>query len=287
MHSELPCVIGLAVHEDQAQPIYTRENISAEEAVAAANTQSKTTLTEFMKLNQTDSHSRQLLYQEVPEHYTWSAGKVWRRRKTKTFAIGRIFFISPRQRERYYLRLLLLNRKGYTSFQSMRTVNGIVCSTYQEACLRINLICNNDEYNVVMEEVANNVVSISAIIDFFALLLIHCEIPDCCQFFETHKHHMIDERQDVHNDLELLRLLNRSLQCNGTSLLEFPALSQLDSDHSNVIVQNNTIFEAHDTLEMRVQSLNITQRSVYEQVLSSTHGIFFWMDREEAGRRTY
>jgi len=106
----------------------------------------------------------------------------------------------------------------------MRTVNGIVYSTYQEACLRLNLISNNDEYDVVMEEVANNVVSISAIIDFLALLLIHCEIPDCCQFFETHKHHMIDERQDVHNDLELLQLLNRSLQCKGTSLLEFPAL---------------------------------------------------------------
>ena len=75
-----------------------------------------------------------------------------------------------------------------------------------------------------MEEEASNVVRTSAINDFFALLLVHCEIPHCYHFFERHKHHMIDERQGVHNDSELLRLLDQSLQCSGTSLLKIPAL---------------------------------------------------------------
>jgi len=286
MHSELPSVIGLAVHEEQAQQIYTRDNISPDDAIAAAHAQSKTTLTEFMTLNQTDSFARQILYQDVPEHYTWSPGKVWRRRRTKTFAIGRMFFVSPRQRERYYLRMLLLHRKGFTSFECIRTVNGSVCPTYQEACLQLNLIRNNEEYDVVMEEVGSNVVSTSAIIDFFALLLVHCEIPDCYQFFEKHKHHMIDDHQNVHNDSDLLRLLDQSLQCNGTSLLEFPALPQLHSDHSNDIVQNSTALDAHDTLEMRVESLNSTQRSIYEQVLSSTNGVFF-LDGPGGSGKTY
>lgn len=36
--------------------------------------------------------------------------------------------------ECFYLRLLLINVCGPTSFQQLRTVNGNVCETYREAC---------------------------------------------------------------------------------------------------------------------------------------------------------
>ena len=86
-----------------------------------------------------------------------------------------------------------------------------------------NFVCaelphrNND--SDLYETITNTTIN-----DFFALLLVHCEIPHCYHFFERHKHHMIDERQGVHNDSEFLRLLDQSLQCNGTSLLKIPTL---------------------------------------------------------------
>ena len=209
MHSEFPPVLGLAIHEDQQQPIYTRPDISAEEALAVANTQTRTTLTEFMKLNIVDDFAKTLLYQELPRRYTWGADKVWRRRKTRAFAIGRMFFVSPRQRERYYLRMLLLNRQGYTSFEELRTVDGSVCVTFQDACLQLNLISNNEEYDIDMDEAAAHIVSVHVLIDFFALLLIHCEIPDCLLFFERHKHHMINEDQNVSTKMDLLTVLHK------------------------------------------------------------------------------
>ncbi|GBM32468.1 hypothetical protein AVEN_136044-1 [Araneus ventricosus] len=36
--------------------------------------------------------------------------------------------------ERYYLRLLLLRKLGTISFDDLKTVDGIVCNTFQQAC---------------------------------------------------------------------------------------------------------------------------------------------------------
>ena len=40
----------------------------------------------------------------------------------------------------FYLRLLLVNVRGPTSFQSLRIVDGELCATYREACQRLHLL---------------------------------------------------------------------------------------------------------------------------------------------------
>ena len=73
----------------------------------------KTMLTEFFVLCQSDDFARTLLYQEVPQYYTWSR-KTWNRRKQgkdvaghpgvkEAQVIGRVYTISPRQGECFYL----------------------------------------------------------------------------------------------------------------------------------------------------------------------------------------
>jgi len=78
-----------------------------------------TTLTEYFSLNQSDSFAHSLLYVDLPHLYTWDkARKVWSRRKRgnkvaheedifEAPSIGRLYIVSPRQGECYYLSLLL------------------------------------------------------------------------------------------------------------------------------------------------------------------------------------
>jgi len=53
-----------------------------------------------------------------------------------TNALGRIYTVHPRNDECFYLRLLLVNVPGPTSFQFLRNVDGELCATYREACQR-------------------------------------------------------------------------------------------------------------------------------------------------------
>jgi hypothetical protein len=57
--------------------------------------------------------------------------------------IGRLYFASVNDGERYYLLLLLLNRKGSTSFDDLKTVRGITFPTFREAAEELGLLVSN------------------------------------------------------------------------------------------------------------------------------------------------
>ena len=52
------------------------------------------------------------------------------------------------------MRLLLTVQKGCTSYQSLRTVNNIVYSSYEEACHAMGLLADDKEFIDTIKEVA-------------------------------------------------------------------------------------------------------------------------------------
>ena len=119
IHERFPPVQQLAVHLENGQRVYFTEDTARNQASGATP---KTILTEFFVLCQVDNFAKTLLYVNVLENYTWN-NKSWQRRKQGTEvagypgvkqaqALGRVYTISPRQGECFYLRLLLHNVKG-------------------------------------------------------------------------------------------------------------------------------------------------------------------------------
>ena len=47
-----------------------------------------------------------------------------KRKKTKKPILCRMYLVNPKDRQRYFIRLLLLHVKGATSFENLRTVMG-------------------------------------------------------------------------------------------------------------------------------------------------------------------
>ncbi|XP_018497175.1 uncharacterized protein LOC100905460 [Galendromus occidentalis] len=77
--------------------------------------------------------SRKLRYNEMPEKFIFK-NEMWQDRKRNTTkTIGRMYFVSPHDHERFALRLLLLYGKGFTSYQDVRTVNGVEYPSFVEA----------------------------------------------------------------------------------------------------------------------------------------------------------
>lgn len=160
IHERHPTVFHLAVHLENGQRVYfTRANAQDRAAAPPA-----TTLTAFFTLCTDDLFARTLLYSQVPTYFTWNAArKKFQRRKQgtpvegwnnlcSTDALGRLYTVHPNNAECFYLRLLLINVHGPTSFEQLRTVNGALCATYREACQLLELLESDAHWDTTLAD---------------------------------------------------------------------------------------------------------------------------------------
>ena len=191
-----PSVIPLTVHLPGKQDVYYDEQQYEDFDV---NKVQLTQLQEYFANNQKElasplsrrqrgkfqdgsiqPHGFNLLYQDYPQFYKWeSKDKKWRRRKDVDRPyIGRMHYVNYKQRERYFLRILLLYRSGCTSFTDLRTIDGKVYDSYREACAALGLLDTDDVWFQTMREAANVITNRHQFIVFFATLLNNNEIND-------------------------------------------------------------------------------------------------------------
>jgi ATP-dependent DNA helicase PIF1 len=101
----------------------------------------KTTLTAWFQENMDNDAARVYIYGEFPNHYTWDVKQYkWRPCKTATTMIGRIYMVQPSEGKRYYLRTLLTHVKGAISFENLKTIDGYMCRSFKETCIRLSLL---------------------------------------------------------------------------------------------------------------------------------------------------
>ena len=82
--------------------------------------------------------------------------------------------MHPRVGQCYYLRLLLFEVVGPTSFLSFRTYNGVVHDTYRDACLARGLLAEDQDLRQVMQTAADDY-SAAQIRELFSTILVFCE----------------------------------------------------------------------------------------------------------------
>ena len=105
---------------------------------------------------------------------------------------GRIYTISPLQGECFYLCLLLHNVKCPQSFAALRTVDGDLCSSFCETCLKLGLLENDNQYHLAIEEaiVSNSLASIRTL---FVVILPWCEPSNPLEIYNNHKEAMAED----------------------------------------------------------------------------------------------
>ena len=107
-------VFNLPLHIENKQKIVFEES-----KINEALTKWKTPLTTWFELNKLDSFANSIKYINIPQYYTFDAQtKQWNKRKRlrKNIAIGRLNVVSPKDQERFYLKLVLNKVKGKTIF---------------------------------------------------------------------------------------------------------------------------------------------------------------------------
>ncbi|XP_062208940.1 uncharacterized protein LOC133910622 [Phragmites australis] len=187
--------------------------------------------------------ARSILYREFPEYAVWNPTlKKWKKRKQRT-QVGRIISAHPVEGERYYLRVLLNHVAGATSYENLRTFDGVVYRTFREAAEKRGLIESDNNIDDCLTEVEIFHMP-SSLRRLFATILVFCEPNDVRGIWNKHLEAMSDDfRRDQMNShvVEQMVLLDirNMLQSMGKDISSFP-LPEIEEEHDTI--GNGTTF---------------------------------------------
>ncbi|XGW02733.1 hypothetical protein V3C99_014623 [Haemonchus contortus] len=278
-------VCRLAVHLPDFQTVYFAEG-TERESVSRAQ-ESLTTLTAYFQLNarcaeifhgttrpESSVDARNLHYFQIPEHFTFHRNQGWTPRKGGGKQIGRMYTVSPRDTERYSLRILLLNTKGKTSFEDIRTVDGILYATFVDAAKAAGFL-DDDSYLRQSLQEAVQYQSAATIRSFFACLICFCDVLQAQDLWDEFADAMSDDyiHQGMERELAVsfayydildkMNLLGKDLtQFVTPPTRERPSLPRTFIDYEAYEREGNFQYE----------TLNAMQRAAADNILSALEG---------------
>jgi len=321
IHERDPAVVHSSVHLENGQRVYFTEQTALQQALSAP----KTTLTEFFKLcSQLDifgRFARTLMYSDVPRFFTWNRqSKNWEPRKRgvpvqgyvdifMTNTLGRLYTIHPKQRECFFLRLLLVNVPGPTSFQYLRTVNDILYDTYFDACRKLHLLENDNHWDLTLAEAVLSS-SPHQIRELFAILLTTCFPSEASALWDKYKDSMsedilhririanqdpnIDFSPEIYNE-SLIKIEDICILISNMPITYFgmPSPNRQTTDIINSDVQREKQFDLISLATFvanNEQLLTDEQKKIYDQInlsIAAQQGRFYFLDAPGGTGKTF
>ena len=212
IHGRSHSVVKLTCHLEQDQCIIFEKGLALQALEAG---EPETMLTAWFKTNQEDPEARLVLYPDFPKKYTWMAGKKqWKlRERGSDSVLGRVPCVpfNVHTMELYCLRLLLHHVPGAVDFSSLKTVNDIVCETFQAACIELGLLDDEKELDKAIEE-AFMIQFGEQLRSLFLSILLFVKPANPFQFWENHKEKLAEDWIKEHGNKKAINMVLLWLQ---------------------------------------------------------------------------
>ena len=193
-----PKVARLEVHLEGKHVVYFEEGKENN----AAEKNKITKLMAWFIVNTKYVNARHIKYIDFPKYFTWNGKhQEWKPRvqyrvdgstsceydflRPPQCVVGRMYTVSPREGERYYLRTPLLHRKGATSFQDILNVDGTKYKTYREVCCALGLLSDDKEWQRCLEYAFKS--SFEPLTAVFATILAFSQPSNPVQLWNSNK----------------------------------------------------------------------------------------------------
>ncbi|GAU50222.1 hypothetical protein TSUD_409010 [Trifolium subterraneum] len=145
IHQKFPAVIRLSIHLENQQSVTFNDGSSLHNVVSYRE-MADTMFLAWFNANLEFEEGRDLTYAEFPSKFVYSSQYHRWQPRQKGSSIGRLTYVPVGAGELYYLRVLLTKQRGSTSYESIKTVNGKICKTLQEACSELLLLKDDQEF---------------------------------------------------------------------------------------------------------------------------------------------
>ncbi|XP_022853255.1 uncharacterized protein LOC111374750 [Olea europaea var. sylvestris] len=281
-----PVVICLQLYTEDAQMATYNESDDLSKVINREFIH-RTMLTEFFKMNISDEKARNLLYKEFPTYFVWNAFmRIWTPRKKKN-VMGRIVAANPSEGERYFLRVSLNHIKRPKSFENLRTVNGVILSTYREVAVLYGLLSGNNYFESCLTGAVVYQMPI-LLRRLFANVLTLCCPANPRNLWDKFKGFMMEDY--LHNGISqqnakmrALHYINSFLKGVGKNVTDFGLVDfnlnvTNDDSFQTMIAEEMTNINVESDINYN-KSLNRKQQNAYDIildcVLNDKNGMFF------------
>ncbi|XP_048634098.1 uncharacterized protein LOC106404100 [Brassica napus] len=292
-------VENLTFHLEGEQPVIYKERDSVESVLARVQN-SKTMFLAWFVCCERYPEARDLTYAELPTRFVYDGKqKEWNPRK-KGFAIGRLAPVSPSSGQKYFLRVLLNKVRGPRCYDDIKTVEGIVHPSYEDACYKLGLLDDDKEYIEGLKE-CSFWASSGYVRKLFAnMLLSGCLstpklvweattdiLSEDILYIERKKRHnpgLIMTEEEILNCT--LVMIENILQSKNSSLANWESMPK--PIHTSQVFDDNQLLQQElnydrDELQIKhdewLRMLTDEQKSVYDEiigaVLGKKGGVFF------------
>uniref|UniRef100_A0A803PIG5 ATP-dependent DNA helicase n=1 Tax=Cannabis sativa TaxID=3483 RepID=A0A803PIG5_CANSA len=262
IHYRKPSVERLPFHLPGEHTVIFGEDKCPENVLGTPGVD-KTKFTEWLETNKNNEDARELTYSDFPTCWVWnSKDKIWTRRK-QGIAIGRIYFAHPSTGERFYMRMMLNFVKGCTSYESIRTVNGVTYSTFKGACYALGLLDDDKEWIDCLTEAALWATG-NELRHLFVTILINCQVSDVTKLWKSNYTTLSEDitaLQRKRFKMEDLQLNDQQVEAYTLFEIECNRLvnEELDYDTKQLKILHDKSFAL----------LNPSQKIAYEAILNS------------------
>ncbi|KAG3137452.1 hypothetical protein PI124_g17609 [Phytophthora idaei] len=180
----------LPVHEEGGQMVHYSTGATLQDVLELSQF---TMLTAFFELCRLETPQGLvvcgLLYHEMPIHFVWkkvgTRNRWMSRKQDGDKAIARIISVSPRDTNRFYIRLLLCYRRGPISYDDLKTVEGETHATFKEAALAMGLLDSDEDNHRCLTEAAHFQMP-TQLRQLFAVLLVYCDPASPDDLWDAH-----------------------------------------------------------------------------------------------------
>ncbi|KAI5711550.1 hypothetical protein M8J75_001284 [Diaphorina citri] len=174
------CVKKLPVHLEGEDVPYDSDEEDASTEVKVSQ------LVAYFNLMKDKPSKKHLYYVDIVQTHNFEGGK-WIETKRINISIGRMTVETPSSHtmERYYLRMLLSNRPGCDSYESVRTIDNVCYNTYKAACLALGIIEHEREVYLCLDEIKTNLSSGHLLRQTFVIILKYAHFEDPRELWST------------------------------------------------------------------------------------------------------
>ena len=159
---------------------------------------------------------KDVTYHDMPEHYTYNVVKgkhIWslRTQENRFPTIGRMYQVTPsgKNAELYYLRVLLTKRKGIESFEEIRTVEGVVYSTFKEAAVAMNFLREDTEWRICLDDYCFTTTNIQMLRETFVIMIFYNNAENPNKLWDEFKDYLSDDFRFQRVNMEGILVENR------------------------------------------------------------------------------
>ncbi|KAM3367371.1 hypothetical protein ACQJBY_016147 [Aegilops geniculata] len=291
LHYRDPAVERLPFHLENEQQVIFPDSTDLDKIVKREGSKS-TKFTQWMEANKIYELGKELTYAEFPTKFVWKREtKCWQKRK-RDYAIGRIYYAHPASGERHYLRMLLNTKKGCTSFEDIRTIDGVTHPTYKSACQALGFLDDGTEWIDCINE-ASSRASGAQLRQLFTTILSHCEVTNPKILWDSTWEALCEDMQykrGIILNIPTLQLTNAQKQAYGLieieklmrqvgkslkeyTEIELPNAAELDELGNRLINEevNYDMEKLKDEHKTILNNLNQDQKKAFDKIMESVN----------------